>query len=504
MAAEPNKLLKMMAGGLGLLALVVGIKTFNAHHSAPVPADAGAVANNGMGDGKITQAELSTVGGAAADTPDDKVKTLIAEVKQARREVDEVRERNEKLLKENSDLKSLETRVEEHIQTRFVQKEQEIDQQRQDAERQRQDANQLLGTLQGQLNQLSHGKLGNTGASAGNGAGFAQGGDIPVGLGIDPSAAAATGGAPVVWVDPLDMPAKDLNGKRPPFPTSLDQGFNQLAHGSAQAVSAVKSSVPKPDKPVFTINRDATLVGSVTMTALIGRIPIGGTVSDPYPFKLLVGSDNLAANGITIPGLDSMVVSGSATGDWGLSCVRGNITSATFVFKDGTIRSYPAPERNKNGSGGGGNGGNQQKKSFGYISDTFGTPCVTGERKSNAVQYLSTRVGLAAAQAWAEGEAAAETTQVVSGETGSVINAVTGNSGQYAKNKAISSGIQESANWVKERQAQSFDAIFVRNGTDVAIHIDEEIPIDYEPTGRKVDHHATLSFDTNPYRHALP
>ncbi len=501
MAVESNRLLKMLAAGVGVVALVVALKAMNSD-PAPVQADPGAPRDNGMGNGAISQDELAAMGGASADTPDDKVSTLVAEVRAARREVDEVRKRNELLLKENSDLKGLEGRVEERIQARFVNKEQQMEQEKQEVARQRQDADRLLGALQEQIGQLTNGKLGR---SAGGGATRGTGGaDIPVGLGLDPAAAAATGGEPVVWVDPLDMPAKDLNGKRPAFPAAIEQGLAEVGGGVSHATSGVvKSAKPKPDKPVFTINRDATLVGSVSMTALIGRVPVGGTVSDPYPFKLLVGSDNLAANGITIPGLDSMVVSGSATGDWGLSCVRGTITSATFVFRDGTIRSYPMPERGKNGSGGG-SGGSQQKRAFGYISDTFGTPCVTGERKSNAVQYLSTRVGLAAAQAWAEAEAAAETTQIVSGETGTITNAVTGNSGQFAKNKAISSGIEESSNWVKERQAQSFDAIFVRNGTEVAIHIDEEISIDYEAKGRKVDHHATLSFDANPNRHALP
>ncbi|EGH18473.1 hypothetical protein Pgy4_36510, partial [Pseudomonas savastanoi pv. glycinea str. race 4] len=29
--------------------------------------------------------------------------------------------------------------------------------------------------------------------------------------------------------------------------------------------------------------------GSVAMSALIGRVPVDGTVNDPYPFKVLIG-----------------------------------------------------------------------------------------------------------------------------------------------------------------------------------------------------------------------
>ena len=81
------------------------------------------------------------------------------------------------------------------------------------------------------------------------------------------------------------------------------------------------------------------------MTALIGRIPIKGNVDDPYPFKVIVGSDNLAANGLEIPGLDGMIFTGNAIGDWTLSCVRGEIHSVTFVFEDGTIRTLSSDDQ---------------------------------------------------------------------------------------------------------------------------------------------------------------
>src|SRR3546814_1863556 len=83
------------------------------------------------------------------------------------------------------------------------------------------------------------------------------------------------------------------------------------------------------------------LMVAIAMTALIGRVPVDGTVNDPYPFKVLIGLDNLTANGIDIPDVAGAVVSGTASGDWTLSCVRGQIRSVTFVFQDGTIRTVP-------------------------------------------------------------------------------------------------------------------------------------------------------------------
>ena len=41
------------------------------------------------------------------------------------------------------------------------------------------------------------------------------------------------------------------------------------------------------------------------------------------------------------PDVAGAVVSGTASGDWTLSCVRGQIRSVTFVFEDGTLVTPP-------------------------------------------------------------------------------------------------------------------------------------------------------------------
>lgn len=70
-------------------------------------------------------------------------------------------------------------------------------------------------------------------------------------------------------------------------------------------------------------------IGSTAFTALVGRIPIRGTVQDPFPFYVLIGADNLAANGLELPEIAGVI---TALGDWNLSCVRGRLLSATFIF----------------------------------------------------------------------------------------------------------------------------------------------------------------------------
>src|SRR3546814_13830124 len=104
----------------------------------------------------------------------------------------------------------------------------------------------------------------------------------------------------------------------------------------------------------------------------------------PYPFKVLIGPDNLTANGIDIPDVAGAVVSGTASGDWTLSCVRGQIRSVTFVFQDGTIRTVPE-DSSKGGSSGGnaGHNGASIQGGLGWSSGPYGLPR-TGERRVGA------------------------------------------------------------------------------------------------------------------------
>ncbi|WP_417120506.1 hypothetical protein [Pectobacterium cacticida] len=71
-------------------------------------------------------------------------------------------------------------------------------------------------------------------------------------------------------------------------------------------------------------------------------------------------------------------------------------------------------------------------------------------------------------------------------EDGSITSAVTGNSGQYVLGQALGGGLKESADWFKQRYGQMFDAVYVKPGHPVAIHITRQIPIDYEKQGSKV------------------
>ena len=92
-----------------------------------------------------------------------------------------------------------------------------------------------------------------------------------------------------------------------------------------------------------------------------------------------------------------------------------------------------------------------------------------------------------AIQAAADAAAAAETTSVVS-DAGGVTNNITGDTGTFVLGKTIAGGSDEVGKWLMERQSQSFDAVFVPAGTRIAIHVDHELPIDLDTTGRRLTH----------------
>ena len=262
----------------------------------------------------------------------------------------------------------------------------------------------------------------------------------------------------------------------------------QVARATQAAARALPGVRPgEATQAVYTVPRNATLIGSTAMTALIGRIPRRGTVEDPMHFKIIQGRDNLAANGLTIPGIEGMVWSGTATGDWTLGCVRGRLDSVTFVFEDGTIRTLPdhdpsaGPGETKDGTG--------DTKPLGWISDERGYPCISGKRITNAPQFLASRAALIGLQAAADAVAAGETTTTIASD-GTRIGTITGDQARYIAGRAIGGGSEEVVRWLVERQEQSFDAVVTPAGIPVTLHTDRELRIDYvpEPTGRRLTH----------------
>jgi hypothetical protein len=251
--------------------------------------------------------------------------------------------------------------------------------------------------------------------------------------------------------------------------------------------------------PYYTIPANGTSVQVRLMTALVGRIPVKGVVVDPYPFKVLLSDDNLAANGLRIPHLLQMVVSGYCEGDLVIQGVRGWITSLTFVFDDGTISSTTSNDNDI--------GNFTKANSLGYLSDKHGNPFILGMKfLTNAPTYLGGNIALGVGTGMANAYAQSQTTNSTS-VLGNTNTAVTGSAGKFVLGQGLSNGANEAQQWWHDREQQSFDAVYVAptdvNGQyiEIAVNFAKEIHIDYNPTGRKLsyahdnDAHVTNKLD---------
>lgn len=414
----------------------------------------------------LSNEEQKELGLTAGDTPHDTLKTLLGSIKDTRSEVKAVREQNEKLKQENTALKANANNISQQISEALEQKQFEFEQQ----------LAELRNDMNSKANQLA---VDNTDKTQ----------NYPIGgVGLDrkiDQKPIINTGAETKWVDPSDAVYKDKNGNIVDSPSSgttpsFSNPFKALDDSALGESARQIQSNPGTDRntkknniiPFFTVPQNSTLLGSTSMTALIGRIPIDGNVTDPYPFKVVIGQDNLIANGIELPDVEGAIVSGTVTGDWTLSCVKGNVENITFVFSDGRVANAQGDKNNQNG------------KSIGWLSNPNGVPCISGERKTNAPEYLSSQFLLAGASAAAQGLAQGQTTSVV--ENGSVIGAVTGNQGKFVLGQALGGGLKETTDWFRQRYGQTFDAIYVPPGQPVAVNITQELKIDYNPSGRKV------------------
>jgi integrating conjugative element protein (TIGR03752 family) len=158
----------------------------------------------------------------------------------------------------------------------------------------------------------------------------------------------------------------------------------------------------------------------------------------------------------------------------------------TFVFNDGTIRTIPEDSK---GSGGRRQHNNDDttQDGLGWISDPYGIPCVSGDRRSNAQQYLGSQALITAAGAGVASLIDSDGGQIsyMNGD-GSIGTAGIG--ANEAMGRILAGGVQDMSQWVNKLYGQAFAAVYVKPGAKVAVHLEEPLTIDYDPAGRRVDH----------------
>ena len=234
--------------------------------------------------------------------------------------------------------------------------------------------------------------------------------------------------------------------------------------------------------PVYTIPDAATLVNNSTMTPLVGRVPVRGQLRDPFRFKLITGSTNLATNGHRIPGIVNAVWTGYAVGLREQSCVRAYIDTVTFTFQDGRIHTVNQGKGDDEAVA-------DVTDNLGYVTDLRGNPCIQGQYFNNARQYLAGR-GIASfldglAKAYSRSQVTIERTD------DGILAYVDGDVYEYAAGQGLSGATGEIADYIRERAVDAFDVVYVPPGINVQIFVETEIPIDYDTLGRRL--HYTYS-----------
>lgn len=282
----------------------------------------------------------------------------------------------------------------------------------------------------------------------------------------------------IVWIEPLDASFDAQKSK--PFASIATshskQGLGLIDEVSARAKGGMGLESGKD--PRYTIAHGSVIASARTTTALVGKVPIRGSVQDPWEFKIQTGPTILMANRHQLSGLEGTIVEGTAIGNLPLKCVTGRVETITFIFNDGRIVTHRAQD---------------QKKGLGYISDSAANPCIPGRLITNAPQVIGQLGILGAIQGGATAYANQETqtTRNLDGSTGTVVI------GDHFKNQignAAAAGAADINKWFADRMDQYFDVIYVPAGLSLDVHIAEEIKLDYDPIGRKVQYegaHAT-------------
>ena len=302
-----------------------------------------------------------------------------------------------------------------------------------------------------------------------------------------------------VWVRPLDQGPAPLDANGIPITPIAPAPAASLATGEISLVQ-VADGTGTPDTfiadtpqgvnapldgitPRFTLPVNSTLLNNIAMTAFIGRIAVNGAVTDGYRFKILASSEGLATNGYHLPpDIKSMVFSGTASGDWNLSCVRGQIDSATFVYEDGAIQTYGGEVATRVGTG----EQNAQRRVLGYISDQNGVPCISGKRVTNAPKVLGALFASSAFEAAARGYAEAQTSSVVTA-AGGVVRTID-DAAKFGAFTGLAGGATDAKDYLTARLGQIFDAVFVPGGAKVAIHIESQINLDHDANARRLSY----------------
>lgn len=317
-------------------------------------------------------------------------------------------------------------------------------------------------------------------------------GEVTNSISMKPLASEKTGtdvysSSGMIWLEPMDAGfSKDKKSVRSsgssgtsPMPSMLagldDTPPSLLNEITSKTMS--KAGLESSVEPMFTLPNGSVITNSMSVTAMVGRIPVNGQITDPWRFKISTGASIVMPNDHELQGLEKMIIQGDAVGDLNLSCVTGRIDTMTFIFNDGRIVTKKTQMQSGKAA--------RPDQYLGYISDKYANPCIPGKLITNAPQAITQMGLLGVAAGMADGIAEAETQTTVT-ERGNIVKNVVGDQLKYAGYKGVASGVNDIRGWFATRMGQYFDVIYVKAGQVVDVHITQEIKLDYDPMGRKV------------------
>lgn len=225
--------------------------------------------------------------------------------------------------------------------------------------------------------------------------------------------------------------------------------------------------------PYLTIPLSTEIFGAVAVNAILGRVPRGGSVTEPYDFKVVVSGENMSANGFRVPNLKETIWRGTAVGDPSLTCVRGDIFAVTFIFQDGTIGHV------HDGAG----KEYTESESIAEIRDPYGN-CVSGEVYGNEGAYIAAQGFADGVQAAGDAFSQAQYDSINSGN--GITESLTGTVGKSVLGSFTSGTGSRLSEITANRYASVHNVIAVEPGRKLNIDIKKQIAIDYNPGGRKV------------------
>lgn len=249
-------------------------------------------------------------------------------------------------------------------------------------------------------------------------------------------------------------------------------------------------------KPAFSIPDSTIFTGVTSFNDLVGRIPKGDehTVFAPYQTVFHVDKYNFTSKKYKLPkAIDDVMGRAICFGDFMSSSVSCKVESLVYIFNDGTISTI-YPDSAKKGK----DSYSMSFNGLGYFTNEYGSPQIDGK----LVTSLGLRVGGVALAGAVSGIGAAVSQSGLSIATTngfSPINAVT-NVGKFGVGQAVTNAANEGNKEFQDVTKNLFDYVDAPHWNKKTkslmkynIVTTQEIDVDYDPNGRKLNHHLFIN-----------